>query len=269
MTRAARSGKLAAMMQSVVQRFESFDGVEIAWRTLGEGAPALLLHGFLASAELNWIAPGIAQAVADAGFQVIAPDLRGHGESAAPTEPAAYPPDVLARDQEALLQHLGITDYVLAGYSLGARTAVRLLVRGARPRRAALGGMGAAGIMEAGARAAMFEDSIRHGEQARDPRAGRYIQAVMKQRGLKPDAMLGVLHSFVATTADDLKGVTTPTLVVSGDRDQDNGSAQELAALLPDAEALIVPGDHLTAVVEPRLARAFAHHLAGSEAAAA
>lgn len=257
------------MTTSDVHRFRSFDGTEIAWRTLGEGPPALLLHGFLASAELNWFQPGIAKAVADAGFQVIAPDLRGHGESAAPTELALYPPDVLARDQEALLQHLGIGAYVLAGYSLGARTAVRLLVRGARPRRAALGGMGASGIMQAGARAAMFEDSIRHGEQARDPRAGRYIQAVMKQRGLKPDAMLGVLQSFVATTADDLKRVTTPTLVVSGDRDQDNGSAQDLAALLPHARALIVPGDHLTAVVEPQLARAFADHLAGRKVAAA
>lgn len=253
------------MTQSAVQRFKSFDGVEIAWRTMGEGPPALMLHGFLANAELNWIAPGIAQAVADAGFQVIAPDLRGHGDSAAPTSLDAYPPDVLARDQEALLQHLGITDYVLAGYSLGARTAVRLLVRGARPRRAALGGMGASGIMEAGARAAMFEDSIRHGEQARDPRAGRYIQASMKARGLSPEAMLGVLQSFVATTRDDLASVPTPTLVVSGDRDQDNGSAGELAALLPAARALIVPGDHLTAVVEPRLARAFADHLAGRE----
>lgn len=268
MTHAGRSGKLSPMTAPAPHRFASFDGVEIAWRTLGEGPPALLLHGFLANAELNWFEPGIARAVADAGFQVIAPDLRGHGDSAAPTDPAAYPPDVLTRDQEALLRHLGLSDYVLAGYSLGARTAVRMLVRGAEPRRVALGGMGASGIMEAGARAAMFEDSIRHGEQARDPRAGRYIQSVMRQRGLKADAMLGVLQSFVATTEADLRRVTAPTLVVSGDLDRDNGSAEDLAALLPDAQALIVPGDHLTAVVEPRLASAFADHLAGREVVA-
>lgn len=247
-----------------LHRFQSFDGVEIAWRTLGEGPPALMLHGFLADAMLNWVEPGIATAVVEAGFQVIAPDLRGHGRSQAPESPYGYPLDVLARDQEALLEHLGITDYVLAGYSLGARTAVRMMVRGARPRRAALGGMGDSGVMEAGARAAMFEDAIVHGEAAADPRAGRYIQAVMRQRGLKPAPMLGVLGSFVATTADDLRALRTPTLVVSGDRDQDNGSAEGLAALLPDARALRVPGDHLTAVIEPALARAIAQHLAGS-----
>lgn len=251
-----------------VHRFASFDGAEIAFRTLGAGAPALMLHGFLASAQLNWFEPGIAQAVADAGFQVIAPDLRGHGDSAAPTEADAYPPDVLARDQEALLGHLSVTDYVLAGYSLGARTAVRLMVRNAQgksaqPRRAALGGMGDSGVLAAGARAAMFEDSIRHGEHARDPRSGRYIQAVMRQRGLKPEAMLGVLASFVPTTVDDLSRIAVPTLVVCGERDQDNGSAEALARLLADAHALSVPGDHLTAVIEPRLARAFADHLAG------
>jgi len=43
--------------------------------------------------------------------------------------------DVLAMDAEALIAHLGLSDYDLGGYSLGGRTTARLLVRGARPRR--------------------------------------------------------------------------------------------------------------------------------------
>jgi len=236
-------------------RFKSLDGAEIAWRTLGEGRPTLMLHGFLASAELNWFAPGIAAAVAATGRQVIAPDLRGHGNSAAPVDPAAWTPDVLAADQEALIAHLGLTDYDLVGYSLGARTAVRMLTRGARPARLVLGGMGDSGLMAAGARAAMFEDSIRHGEAAQDPRAGRRVQAMLAAGGLVPEAMLGVLAAFVATSEAQLRSIDVPTLVVCGARDDDNGSAEGLAALLPNARAVRIPGDHLSAVMEPALAR--------------
>ena len=89
-------------------RFASFDGAEIAFTTIGEGRPTLLVHGFMANADLNFVQPGIAARVAREGRQVILPDLRGHGASAAPDDAAAYPPDALAMDQEALLRHLGI-----------------------------------------------------------------------------------------------------------------------------------------------------------------
>lgn len=244
------------MSDWIPHSFASFDGQTIAWVEGGQGRPVLMLHGFLASSERNWIAPGIAGALAAAGFRVIAPDLRGHGASAAPTGLAHWPADVLVDDQLALIAHLGLGDYDLVGYSLGARTAARMMVRGARPRRAVLGGMGASGIMEAGARAAMFEDAIRHGEQGQDPRAGRYIQGVMAAQGLKAGAMLGVLASFAPTTGADLTNIPTATRIVCGEADQDNGSPEELAAIMPHAEARRVPGDHLTAVAEPALTAA-------------
>jgi pimeloyl-ACP methyl ester carboxylesterase len=235
-------------------QFQSFDGETIAYRRDGRGRTVILLHGFIASAQTNWIDPGIFQKVVEAGFDVVAPDLRGHGASAAPTDPAKWPQDVLARDQTALVAALGLTDYDLVGYSLGARTAVRFMVGGARPRRAVLGGMGDSGVMQAGARAAMFEDSIRNGEKAADPRAGKYIQARIRALGLNPAALLGVLSSFVATSADDLAGLDVPTLIVCGQDDQDNGSAEGLATAMPQARAVRIPGDHLTAVAEPQLA---------------
>ncbi len=116
---------------SEITRFSSFDGQEIAYRVMGEGRPTLLLHGFLADSLSNWVQPGIAAALAGLGRQVILPDLRGHGASAAPTDLAFWPPDTLAMDQMALVAHLGLTDHDLVGYSLGARTAVRMMVRGA------------------------------------------------------------------------------------------------------------------------------------------
>jgi pimeloyl-ACP methyl ester carboxylesterase len=254
-------GRGQAEPMTDLHRFQSFDGVSIGYRVLGEGWPTLMLHGFLASAEVNWFLPGIAAAVAAAGRRVIAPDLRGHGRSDAPTDPAAWPRDVLAMDQAALIAHLHLSDYDLVGYSLGARTAVRMLARGARPRKLVLAGMGDRGLMEAGARAAMFEDAIRHGDAARDPRAGRRVRAMMAAGGLKAEAMLGVLASFVATSAEEIAAIDVPTLVAAGRRDDDNGSVEALAAMMAAGRAVRVPGDHLSAVMEPALASSITEFL--------
>lgn len=246
--------------------FESFDGVSIAVAEMGEGRPTLLLHGYLASAELNWIQPGIAEAILP-GRRLILPDLRAHGGSEALTDAAAYPADVLALDQEALIERLGLSDYDLVGYSLGARTAVRLMVRGARPRRCVLGGMGDSGVVDPVSRARNFEDWLRNGEAAADPEAGRRVQGMLTERGLSLDAMLGVLLSFVPTPPEALAAIDVPTLVVSGARDEDNGSTEALAALLPRARALRTPGNHLSAVGKPELAaaiRAFLDEGAGA-----
>jgi pimeloyl-ACP methyl ester carboxylesterase len=242
-------------------RFDAGTGISLAVHKKGSGRPVVMLHGFLASSDLNWIQPGIADLVVGAGFHVVALDLRGHGQSDAPTGRAQWPKDILADDGFSLLNylrlghlglgHLGLADYDLIGYSLGARTAARMLVRGARPRRAVLGGMGASGLMQAGARAAMFEDSILHGDRAEDPVAGRRERAMIEAHRLKPEAMLGVLASFCSTTETELRAVQVPTLVVSGVDDHDNGSAETLAALLPNGRAQRIPGDHLSAVGAP------------------
>lgn len=253
-----------SMSAAATQSFESFDGQAIAYRTLGEGRPVLLIHGFLSGSSRNWFASGIAARIARAGRRVIAPDLRGHGRSAAPTDLSAWPRDVLVSDQLALIDHLGLSDYDLVGYSLGARTAARMMVRGARPARAVLGGMGDTGIMEAGPRAAMFEDGVRNGEAAADPASGRALHKIMRERGLNPAAMLGVLASFAPTSPEELRTLTVPTLAVIGADDHDNGSVERLAALLPQGRSLIVPGDHVGAVAQPALAQAIVNFLSAS-----
>src|SRR3954470_4052315 len=113
--------------------FDAPDGVRLAWHEVGEGPPVLLLHGLFSNAETNWIRFGHAAAIAGRGFRVIMPDLRAHGDSAKPHDAGAYPPDVLAHDGLALIAHLGLTDYDLGGYSLGARTSVRMAIMGAVP----------------------------------------------------------------------------------------------------------------------------------------
>ena len=241
-------------MDYTTARFKTFDGLNLAWTETGSpnGRPTLVLHGFMASAQLNWIEPGLAAAMAATGRRIILPDLRGHGASDAPRDAAAYPKDALPRDQEVLLAQLGITDFDLVGYSLGARTAVRMLARGhSRPGKVFLGGMGEAGITTVGTRKDYFEDGIKNGANAKDARAGAYIQTILKQRGISPEAALGVLSTQVSTPRDVLATLTTPVRVVNGDQDRDNGDPIALAAALGHASCQLVPGNHLSAVAEP------------------
>lgn len=227
-----------------LHRFAGFGGADLAWREVGEGRAVVLLHGFLSSSLRNWFAPGIASALAGADFRVIAPDCRGHGRSAAPTDPAAWPPDVMAMDVEALVDQLNLCDYDLVGYSMGGRTAARVMARGARPRRCVLGGMGDSGIMHAGPRAEAFEDAIRNGTAAADPAMGEAIHRLMQAQGLRPAAMLGVLSAFAPTTTEELARVPTPTLAILGEEDHDNGSVETLARLMPACTPMRLPGDH-------------------------
>jgi pimeloyl-ACP methyl ester carboxylesterase len=129
------------------------DGIRLAVHEVGEGRALLLLHGYFSDAATNWIKYGHAALLAQAGFRVIMPDLRAHGQSDKPHEAAAYPKDVLADDALALVAALGLTDYDLGGYSLGARTVARMLVKGAKPGRVIISGMGLDGLINTGTRA--------------------------------------------------------------------------------------------------------------------
>ena len=243
-------------------RFASFDGQAIAWREIGSGRPVVLLHGLFSHAEMNWLRFGTAQAVVDGGFRVIMPDFRGHGLSAAPHDAAAYPVDVLAQDIEALVAHLGLTDFDLGGYSLGARTTVRLLVRGMRPRRAVLAGMGLQGIVGSNQRSVFFLNAIATRDTAARGTPEWLAAQFMKTTGTDPDAVAHVLRAQAQTAEADLAAIGVPTLVVCGADDQDNGSAPELAGALPEASYVEIPGNHMSAVTRAELAAAIRDFLA-------
>ncbi|WP_339347371.1 alpha/beta fold hydrolase [uncultured Sphingomonas sp.] len=245
------------------QFFNSFDGERIAWREIGEGRPVVLIHGYFSDARTNWIRYGHAAAIAAEGFRVIMPDLRAHGDSARPHDPAAYPPDALACDNLALVAHLGLTDYDLGGYSLGARTTSRMLASGATPRRVVFSGMGLDGLVNAERRAGHFRNILtRLGEHSRGSPEWM-AEAFLKTTGGDPVALLGVIDTFVSTSREQVAGFDRPTLVVNGVDDDDNGSAADLAALLPDATYVEVPGNHMSAVTKPELGAAIAAFLAG------
>ncbi len=244
-------------MNSVSEHhFASFDGERIAWRELGEGRAVILLHGLFSHAEMNWLRWKTAPVIAAAGFRVIMPDFRAHGLSAAPHDAAAYPLDVLAQDIEALVAHLGLTDFDLGGYSLGARTTVRLLVRGLRPRRAVLAGMGLNGIVGSKLRSDFFLDAIANRDSVEQGTPAWMAVQFMKTTGTDPEAVAHVLRVQQTTEAAALARIDMPVLVVCGVDDDDNGSAPDLAAALPDGRYVGIPGNHMSSVTRPELGTA-------------
>ncbi len=251
------------MSQIVTERFASFDGVELAVHRLGEGRPVVLLHGLFSDANTNWIRFGHAQRLADAGFEAIMPDLRAHGHSAKPHEQAAYPKDVLVRDAQALIGHFGLADYDFGGFSLGARTAVRSVIEGLRPRRLVLAGMGLEGLAGWDRRARFFLDAIDRFDEVR--RGDQAFMAVAFMKTQKVDRVAAglLLQSVGDTEEGDLTAVRMPVLVVCGDKDRDNGSPQALAHALPDARLQLVAGTHMSSVTEAALGEAIVSFLIG------
>ncbi|CCA92985.1 alpha/beta fold hydrolase [Novosphingobium sp. PP1Y] len=240
---------------------EGFGGTRLAVHTLGQGRPLVLVHGLFSSAEVNWIKYGNAQILADAGFEVIMFDLRAHGESEAPHDPEAYPEDVLVEDLTLLIAELGLSDFDLGGFSLGARTSVRGVLAGLSPRKLILGGMGLSGLSGWARRSAHFVDAIdRFGSIERgDP--AFVAQAFMKSMKIDRVAARLLLESVDDTSADAIARVTMPTLCVCGKDDADNGSAQELAEALPQGRYVETPGNHMSSVTFKDMGRAMAEFL--------
>src|SRR3990167_7616538 len=94
------------------------NGIQVAYTDEGEGAPLLFVYGFPLSRGTWWRQ---VQAF-KTSYRVIAPDLRGLGESAASASPVAM--SRFAGDLYALLQHLGTGPVMLVGHSMGGYVAL-------------------------------------------------------------------------------------------------------------------------------------------------
>lgn len=241
------------------ETYPGFDGAPLALHRVGTGRTIILLHGLFSDATMNWIKFGHAARIAELGYEVVMPDLRAHGASAAPHEATAYPPDVLVSDLVALTEHLGVDDFDLGGFSLGARTVLHAVAKGAvEPGRLVIGGMGIAGLTEWQRRAAHFTRVIDEFEAIPKTEPAWYAVQFLKSQKVDRVAARHLLGSFTDLPLAMLDRVTMPALVVCGAGDQDNGSASDLATRLPVATYAEVPGTHMSSVTKPDLGRAIA-----------
>lgn len=250
------------MTEANTHFWNASDGARLAFHELGKGRPVILLHGLFSDANVNWIKFGQAERIALRGFRVIMPDLRAHGLSSSPHEPEHYPPGILARDVRELIAFLGLTEFDLGGFSLGARTTVEAVGEGLCPRRAVLGGAGLEGLRNWKRRKDFFVEAIdRFDEVQRGDPHWLSIQFMKSQKVDRVAARL-LLDSFEDAFMTWLEAFTMPTLVVCGSDDDDNGSAEELANVLPNALFVEVPGTHMSSVTKPEFGDTIADFLA-------
>jgi pimeloyl-ACP methyl ester carboxylesterase len=242
--------------------FKSTDGLELVywlWGAPGDAPPVVLHHGFVANARANWEAPGVVDALTQAGRFVIGPDARGHGESGKPHESSYYGEPRMARDLATLLDLLETPRVDLVGYSMGAVVALLLAAGDARVRRLVVGGVGA-GIVECGGvdRRLISNEAIAHALSVEDPQtleddgASRY-RALADALGSDREALLAHARA-IHRGGVELGQIGAPTLVLAGDEDPLAIRPQVLADALPEARLQRLSGDHTGALLDPRFA---------------
>jgi len=233
-----------------MQRFQHGD-VELAFIDEGEGEPIVLVHGFASTAAVNWVNPSWVATLKRAGRRVIAFDNRGHGQSTKLYDPAAYHTALMAEDVRALVDHLNIERADVMGYSMGARiTAFLALAHPARVRSATFGGLGI-NLVEGQALPPSVADAMEAPTLAdvQDP-FGRTFRAFADQTKSDRKALAACIRGSRQTLSrEEVATIRVPVLIAVGSKDFVAGSPHELAALIPGAQALEIPGrDHMLAV---------------------
>jgi pimeloyl-ACP methyl ester carboxylesterase len=226
------------------------DGVDINYHAAGTGKPVVLVHGFASSHRINWINTGWIDQLTRNGRQVIAPDLRGHGDSTKFYSPADYPCRLMGQDIIGLMDRLEIESADMIGYSMGAWISSYLMVRfPERFNAVVLGGIGAV-IMEFHQRGEQIARALStpYPEQITQPFL-RALREFSELAGNDLRALTACARGVYSDGPPNFQSAEKPVLVITGEKDDVAGPPEKLAALIPNAQTVIVPAcDHLTAL---------------------
>jgi pimeloyl-ACP methyl ester carboxylesterase len=249
------------------ERYFDSNGVRIHYTRQGEGEPVLLIHGFAINASTQWVLPGVFKSLARE-YDVIAPDVRGHGQSAKPHDPSQYGMEMV-EDAVRLLDELRIEKAHVVGYSMGGLIALKLAAT--HPDRVlttTLGGMG------------LFRP-------AEEPLLGRLAEALESGRGFEPlvswltppglpraaDTSGDMANRYLMASNDvpamaalvrgafdpkldisdaQLRAVRVPLLAIVGNLDPFAANVEQLRKRVPGLRVATVPdGDHFNTVFKP------------------
>jgi non-heme chloroperoxidase len=215
--------------------------IEIHSEDHGSGQPVVLIHGYPLNAN-SWERQERELLAAD--YRCISYDRRGFGRSSQPT--AGYDYDTFAADLNTLLEHLDLTDVILAGFSMGTGEVTRYLgtFGSARVRKAALFGAippfllktadnpeGVDGQVFEDIKAAIVKDRYAYFKDfldnfynvdvlAPDRISDQAWQASFNVAvGSSPYATYACVNTWLTDFRDDLPKIDVPTLVVDGTED--------------------------------------------------
>jgi pimeloyl-ACP methyl ester carboxylesterase len=200
--------------------------------------PVALVHGLGSSFEHGWRSTGWTDLLVDAGRDIVAVDILGHGTAAAPHDPAAY--RHLERSVAAVLPE-GTVDGI--GFSLGAQLLLRLAAQ--TPDR-----FGRLVVIGVGANMFRVDNSeklaqiFEAGTEPDDIGARVFVQ-LARSAGNDPLALAACLRrGDEPFTAGEIARVTCPVLAIIGERDF-AGPVDPLTDALPNVETVVLPGiDH-------------------------
>lgn len=242
----------------------TINGLQYEIDVEGSGPPLVLLHGFTGSRE-SW---GTIEPSLSMDHTVIAIDLLGHGGTAAPAEPDRYGVDHQVADLAQLWAVLSLEQAAVVGYSMGARLALAFAVRYPALVDQLILISGGAGIRDPHERAMRsrsdellagrietfgIEDFVKEWEALPLWESQRDVDLVIleRQREIRlrqrPTGLAQSLRGFGQGSQpalwDALPTLNIPVLILAGAEDSKYASlALEMAPLLPDATAVILPG---------------------------
>ncbi|MBM3218885.1 MAG: alpha/beta fold hydrolase [Candidatus Rokubacteria bacterium] len=201
------------------------NGIEIDYEVTGRGRAILLSHGYSATRRM-W--SGQHDVLGDR-YRVISWDMRGHGWTESPGDPAQYSHALTVADMKALLDHLSVRRAVIGGLSLGGTMSLEFYVAHPEMVEALVICDSGPGYRNADARekwnerarvrAADFEARGLDALSTRSREAREARQFHRSAQGLA-HAARGMLAQQDARVIDALPSIRVPTLVIVGDRDE-------------------------------------------------
>ena len=226
----------------------TLNGIEIDYTVSGRGRPVILSHGYGATGHM-W--DGQRQTLGDR-YRLITWDMRGHGQTTSPSDPAQYSTALTVADIRALLGSLGVARAVVGGLSLGGYMSLAFYLahpemvdaliicdsgpgyRNAEARNAwnqraneRAGSLEARGLEALGRRSREVRDAL-----------GRHQSA----QGLA-HAARGMLAQQDSRVIDGLASIRVPTLVIVGDQDTPFlAPCEYMAKKIPGARLEVIPG---------------------------
>jgi len=253
----------AYVTQKPEGRYFDSNGVKIYYTDEGQGEPVILVHGFAATADLNWRLPGIVRRLAR-HYRVITFDHRGHGLSEKPHDPKLYGREMV-EDITRLMDHLGIEKAHVVGYSMGGFITLKYLTL--HPERLLSAAVCGAGWSKPeGENLQLLQslaESLEHDGgfdvliQRLEPK-GRSVSAVKMAginavMGLSNDkkALAALIRSFpeFIVTEEDLRKNQVPVISIVGADDPMREGVDRMQGVLANLTTVYVADrDHMTTV---------------------
>ena len=223
---------------------EYFDsaGVKIHYTDEGKGVPVILVHGYTANADINWRLPGIHSRLRS-HFRVIAMDVRGHGLSGKPHDPALYGMETVD-DIVRLMDHLKIEKAHLVGYSMGGFITLKFLSK--YPDRLLSAMPCGAAWMKPGEPLSRLLTRI-HAGINEQPRLVRMLFSTAND--LSALGSLATAFPEIAVPETDLRAVSVPVMAVKGGEEEVVLGGSDLKGVLTNFQEIIIPGGNHRSVL--------------------